>query len=90
MRLSSLAVALAAAKSVHGLFIPTPGSSEYQHLALINRDQRALTSRDTNSTLDQERAAAVKDAFTFAWDGYFTTCKGQDELEPVTGTWYVL
>lgn len=42
--------------------------------------------QSSNSAVEQERAQAVKDAFTFAWNGYFSTCRGQDELQPVTNT----
>ena len=83
MHLSSLSLLPIAAIVAFGLRLPAPGNPEYQSLAL--RD-RALRSRQSNSAVEQERAAAVKDAFTFAWNGYFTTCKGQDELEPVTNT----
>lgn len=33
-----------------------------------------------------ERAAAVKEAFEFAFNGYWKYCKGHDELHPVTNT----
>ena len=39
--------------------------------------------RYEKNAIEQERAAAVQEAFTFAWNGYFSTCKGQDELRPV-------
>ena len=77
---------LVAANVVFGLRLPAPGNPEYQSLALRDRTLRSRQSGTTNATVEQQRAAAVKDAFTFAWNGYFTTCKGQDELEPVTNT----
>ena len=77
---------LVAANVVFGLRLPTPGNPEYQSLALRDRTLRARQSGTINATVEQQRAAAVKDAFTFAWNGYFTTCEGQDELEPVTNT----
>lgn len=40
----------------------------------------AFRERDVN----EQRADAVKEAFIFAWNGYYGTCKGQDELLPVT------
>ena len=83
MHLSSLLLLQIAATVAFGLRLPAPENPEYQSLAF--RD-RALRARQSNSATEQERAAAVKDAFTFAWNGYFTTCKGQDELEPVTNT----
>ena len=86
MRLLSPSLLLVAANVVFGLRLPAPGNPEYQSLALTDRSLRARQSGTTNPTVEQQRAAAVKDAFTFAWNGYFTTCKGQDELEPVTNT----
>ena len=86
MRLFLSLVALVATNVAHGILLPAPGSSPYRYLASRDRDLRARESRDANATLEQERADAVKDAFTFAWNGYFATCKGQDELEPVTNT----
>ena len=83
MHLSSLSLLPTAAIVAFGFRLPAPGNLEYQSLAL--RD-RALRARQSNSPVEQERAAAVKEAFAFAWNGYFTTCKGQDELEPVTNT----
>ena len=86
MHLSSLPLLPAAASIVFGLRLPAPGNPEYRSLALRDRALMARQSGVTDSTVEQQRAAAVKDAFTFAWNGYFTTCKGQDELEPVTNT----
>jgi mannosyl-oligosaccharide alpha-1,2-mannosidase len=34
-----------------------------------------------------ERAAAVKEAFTHAWDGYSKYAFGHDELHPVSNTY---
>ena len=82
----SLVLLSAAASVVFGLRLPAPGNPEYQSLALRDRALRARQSSTTSFTVEQERAAAVKNAFTLAWSGYFTTCKGQDELEPVTDT----
>lgn len=86
MRLSSLSLLSVAANTVFALRLPTPGNPEYQSLALRDRTLRARQGGNTNSAVEQQRAAAVKDAFTFTWNGYFTTCEGQDELEPVTNT----
>ena len=36
--------------------------------------------------LDQSRADAVKEAYRFAFKGYWAACKGQDEIQPVTNT----
>ncbi|KAG8534153.1 uncharacterized protein KY384_000997 [Bacidia gigantensis] len=35
--------------------------------------------------LHNERTSAIKDAFSYAFSGYFSTCKGRDELKPVSG-----
>ena len=86
MRLSSLSLLPTAANIVFALSLPVPGNPEYQSLGLRDRTLRGRQSSTTSSTVEEQRAAAVKDAFTFAWNGYFTTCKGQDELEPVTNT----
>lgn len=86
MRLLSLSLLPTAANIVFGLRLPVPGNPEYQSLALRDRTLRSRQSGTPSTTVEQQRAAAVKDAFTFAWNGYFTTCKGQDELEPVTNT----
>ena len=83
MHLSSLSLIATAAIVAFGLRLPAPENPEYRSLAF--RD-RALRARQSNHAVEQERAAAVKDAFTFAWNGYFMTCKGQDELDPVTNT----
>ena len=83
MRLSLLSLLPTAVPIAFGFRLPAPGNPEYQSLAL---EDRAFSAYKSNSAVEQERAAAVKDAFTFAWNGYFTTCKGQDQLEPVTDT----
>ena len=41
---------------------------------------KCLRGREEN----QERAAAVKEAFQFAWDGYYKYAFPHDELHPVT------
>lgn len=86
MRVSCLSLLATAANVVSGLRLPAPGNTEYESLALRDRAVRARQTGITNSAVEQQRAAAIKDAFAFAWNGYFTTCKGQDELEPVTNT----
>lgn len=50
------------------------------------RDGYLKPRQSTNSTTEQQRAQAVKDAFTFAWNGYFSNCRGQDQLNPVDST----
>ena len=74
----------AAVSLVFALRLPAPDNPTYESIALEGRAPRPHQIIITRSTVEQQRAAAVKDAFTFAWNGYFTTCKGQDELEPVT------
>ena len=86
MRLPSLYLLSLVICLVYPLRLPVPGNPEYKSIALTDRALRARQSRPVDSTVEEQRAAAVKDAFTFAWNGYFTTCKGQDELEPVTNT----
>ena len=86
MYLLSLSLLPIGAVLILGLRLPAPGNSEYRSLALEDRALRGRQSTITNSAVEQQRAAAVKDAFTFAWNGYFKTCKGQDELEPVSNT----
>lgn len=76
----------AAVNAVFGLRLPAPTNPESQSLAFEDGALGTRQSVITSSTVEQQRAAAVKDAFTFAWNGYFTTCRGQDELEPVTNT----
>ena len=81
----SLLLALAASSVVYGATLPN-GKFPYEYMGLKDRIATPLQRRDANTTIEQERANAVKDAFTFAWNGYFTTCRGQDELQPVTNT----
>ena len=86
MRLHSLCMLSVTASVVCALRLPVPDNPEYLSIA---SEDRALKARQTDvvgSTVEEQRAAAIKDAFTFAWNGYFTTCQGQDELEPVTNT----
>lgn len=84
MRLVSLLVTFASVSAVCGFRLPAPGNPEYEAVALRAQTVRMRYSPVTDTTVEQQRAAAVKDAFTFAWNGYFPTCKGQDELEPVS------
>lgn len=39
---------------------------------------------DASSAQSQKRANAVKEAFQFAWDGYYQYAFPHDELHPVT------
>jgi mannosyl-oligosaccharide alpha-1,2-mannosidase len=42
---------------------------------------------DTNSKLSNERAAGVKEAFQFAWDGYYKYAFPHDELHPISNSY---
>lgn len=42
---------------------------------------------DTNSKQSEERAAAVKEAFQFAWDGYYEHAFPHDELHPISNSY---
>jgi len=53
-------------------------------LAIPTGKHQARTSRPDNHTLNSERADAVKEAFTHAWDGYYKYAFPHDELHPVT------
>ncbi len=68
------------------LVAPLPNSLSSDHLANAQipiKSRLGSAGRPNNDTLNQERADAVRDAFTFAFDGYWAACKGQDELLPV-------
>jgi mannosyl-oligosaccharide alpha-1,2-mannosidase len=41
---------------------------------------------DSNSKKSKDRAAAVKEAFQFAWDGYYEFAFPHDELHPISNT----
>jgi mannosyl-oligosaccharide alpha-1,2-mannosidase len=49
--------------------------------------RHSASSRPDNHTLNRERADAVKEAFQFAWDGYYTYAFPHDELHPVSNTY---
>ena len=72
MRYSVLSLALAASQAVA---LPAAGISYDENLRVRSPD----SSRPDDHTLNRQRADAVKAAFTFAWDGYYKYCKGQDE-----------
>lgn len=86
MRLTTLSLALVGANTVLGAALPNPGSQVYQELAAQDRALRARAGKGPDKKVEQQRADAVKAAFTFAWNGYFTKCKGQDQLDPVSNT----
>ena len=72
MRYSILSLALAATQVVA---LPAPAHTVDEHL----RIRSPQFSRRDDHALNRQRADAVKAAFTFAWDGYYKYCKGQDE-----------
>ncbi len=72
MRYSILPLALAATQVAA---FPAAGVSYDEHLRV--RDPQI--SRRDDHALNRQRADAVKAAFTFAWDGYYKYCQGQDE-----------
>ncbi len=72
MRYSILSLALAATQVVA---LPAPAYTVDEHL----RIRSPQSSRPDDHALNRQRADAVKAAFTFAWDGYYKYCKGQDE-----------
>ena len=47
---------------------------------------QAIAAPFASATTSMQRAAAVKSAFEFAWDGYAQKCFGLDEVSPVSGT----
>ena len=79
-------VPLVALSLVHGYQSHDPEIRLRQDLTYRASKFHTLQKRGTESAVEQERADAVKDAFTFAWNGYFTTCRGQDELQPVNNS----
>ena len=83
MHLISLIVCLVAGiSSTLGYVLPEPGSEGHAYLESFaqSHEKRTLES----SQQGQARANAVKEAFEFAWNGYFSKCKGHDELHPVS------
>lgn len=64
--------------------LPGSPSSDYRANAQITiKNRQDSSGRPNNDTLNQQRADAVRDAFTFAFNGYWEACKGHDELLPV-------
>lgn len=69
--------------------LPPSGSPSFNYLADAKyriAPRQGSSSRPNNDTLNQERADAVKDAFAFAFNGYWEACRGQDELLPVSNS----
>ena len=44
----------------------------------------SYVQRQTRYSINEERAAAVKEAFKFAWDGYHKYAFPHDELHPLS------
>jgi mannosyl-oligosaccharide alpha-1,2-mannosidase len=72
MHSQALTVAAVAFFSVGGIAAPH------------NENTLQRRSRPDNHTLNRQRADAVKEAFTFAWDGYHKYAFPHDELHPVS------
>lgn len=70
--------------------VPRSGKAVYEYFESaeypLKTQQGGSPVRPWEDTSNQERAQAVKDAFIFAFDGYWEHCKGQDELLPVTNS----
>jgi mannosyl-oligosaccharide alpha-1,2-mannosidase len=47
-------------------------------------ESQQLPKRDVQFRVQKSRADAVKEAFQFAWDGYYTYAFPADELNPIT------
>ena len=74
-----LAILFIATASLRGHSLASTSSKWDLHV------YKQSSSRPNNDTLNEERAKAVRDAFIFAYDGYWETCKGEDELLPTSG-----
>ena len=48
--------------------------------------RRGLYERQSDNSTEAQRAQAVKDAFQFAWDGYYKYAFPNDELHPVSNS----
>lgn len=53
-------------------------------LAAPHNDIPKQKGRRDDHALNRERADAVKEAFTYAWDGYYKYAFPHDELRPVS------
>eukprot|EP00736_Rhodelphis_marinus_P012554 Rmarinus@m.3840 len=61
---------------------PTPKRNEViSHSGYIQNERKKIKKNDPQA---QEKADAVKEAFTHAWNGYVTHAWGHDELRPVS------
>lgn len=49
-------------------------------------DSQPLLKRAPSFRVQKNRADAVKEAFTFAWDGYYKYAFPADELNPISKT----
>lgn len=68
--------------------VPRSGKPAYEYFGSaqhqLKTQQGGSPVRSWEDISTEERANAVRDAFTFAFDGYWEYCKGQDELLPVS------
>ena len=87
--LAILSIPLIISRECNAFVLPPSGSLSLDYLANTKpgiAPRQGSSSRANNDTLNQERADAVRDAFTFAFNGYWETCKGQDELLPANNS----
>ena len=68
--------------SYHSTIMPSTTRSTTSGMTSTSSTGTPVASPSTAA----ERAAAVRDAFEFAWDGYYKYCIGHDELHPVSDT----
>lgn len=67
------------------LAVPLLGLLSLTVLAVPHR-VKLPRGRPDNHTLNRERADAVKEAFTFSWNGYQKYAMGHDELHPISNS----
>jgi len=66
---------------------PTQTSSHSPRPSIGNHSTNHTNNSTETSQQAAERAQAVKDAFQFAWDGYYKYAFPNDELLPVTDSY---
>ncbi|KAG9239469.1 glycoside hydrolase [Amylocarpus encephaloides] len=68
----------------HGLSVLALLSSTVLAVPAKEEFTKRPGSRPDDHTLNKQRADAVKDAFTYAWDGYYKYAFPNDELHPIS------
>jgi mannosyl-oligosaccharide alpha-1,2-mannosidase len=68
------------------LAVPVLGLLSLTVLAVPHR-VKLPRGRPDNQTLNRERADAVKEAFTFSWNGYKKYAFPHDELHPISNSY---